>query len=282
MSGNRESNVAGESLELTGIQWLLDHHETKEQERRRLVDDLNLQPGDVVLDLGCGPGLWSSLFAAKVQPNGRIIGVDCSKELLSYAESQLQYEPLKKLISYRRADCPPIPLEDKTVDLVFFANCLSYIPDHDEILNEHMRVTKRGGRIVGKDFDGANVIFHPIDPILTQKVLLAASRALTHDHVAGYLDIFAGRKLHGVFLESGLKNVCTRTDAIQKLAPLTPVVERYMIANGEWYARMAEPYLSEEDYAQWRAHFDPASDEYVLERRDFYFSMFEVLTVGTV
>lgn len=282
MSRNRESNAAGENLELTGIQWLLDHHGTKEQERRGLVDDLNLRPGNVVLDLGCGPGLWSSLFAAKIKPNGRVIGVDGSTELLRYAEGQLQCEPLKELISYRRADFPPIPLDAKTVDLVFFANCLSYIPDHHKILNEHKRVTKQGGRIVVKDFDGANIVFHPIDPILTQKILLAASRALTHDQVAGYFDIFAGRKLHGLFLESGLKNVCTKTYAIQKLAPLTPVVKRYMVTTGEWYAGLAKPYLSEEDYAQWRAHFDPTSDEYVLNRNDFYFSMIEVLTVGTL
>ena len=34
-------------LELTNIEWLLDHHKTKLQERRKTVDELNLKPGDV-------------------------------------------------------------------------------------------------------------------------------------------------------------------------------------------------------------------------------------------
>ena len=50
-----EKSFEGETgLELTNVEWLVDHHKTKEQERRQTVDDLNLKPGDVVLDLGCG------------------------------------------------------------------------------------------------------------------------------------------------------------------------------------------------------------------------------------
>ncbi len=70
-------------LELTNVEWLLDHHKTKLQERRKTVDELNLKPGDVVLDLGCGPGLWTHLLAEKVKPNGRVVGLDFSPDLKS-------------------------------------------------------------------------------------------------------------------------------------------------------------------------------------------------------
>ena len=280
MSANFASTTGPEGLELTSLQWLLDHHETKERERRQMVDDLNLRPGDVVLDLGCGPGLWSHLFAEKVKPDGRIMGVDFSAELLAYAEEQRQHDPLKDLVSFRQADFSAIPVDDNSVDLVFFGNCFSFVEDYLKILADQKRVTRRGGRIAGKDFDGVNLILHPIDPILTLKVVLATSRALEQSEK--YFDIFAGRKMHGRFLKAGLRDVWTKSYVIQKLAPLTPVVKRYMTANGEWYASMAEPYLPAEDCAQWRAHFDPASDKYILNRDEFYFSMIEVLTVGTL
>ena len=69
-----------QGMEWISLEWLLDHHKTKEQERRRMVADLNLAPGDAILDLGCGPGLWAPLFAEKVKPNGRVVGVDVSPE----------------------------------------------------------------------------------------------------------------------------------------------------------------------------------------------------------
>ncbi|MFQ5936119.1 MAG: methyltransferase domain-containing protein [Acidiferrobacterales bacterium] len=280
MSVDVAFNTGPDGLELTELRWLLDHHETKQHERRQLVDDLYLTPGDVVLDLGCGPGLWSPLFAEKVKPDGRIIGVDISVELLAYAEKQRQHNPLKDLMSFRQADFSAIPLDDDRVDFVFFGGCFTYVEDHLRILEEQKRVTRKGGRIAAKDFDGADFILHPIDPTLTLKVLLGASRA--RDRSEKYFDNFAGRKTHGSFLKAGLKDVWTKSYAIQKLAPLTPAAKRYIAGNSEWHARMAEPYLSVEDYAQWRAHFDPASDEYILDRDELYFSMLEVLTVGTV
>ena len=53
-------------LELVNIEWQVNHHLAKQP----------FKSGDMILDLGCGPGLWSSMFAEKVKPNGRVIGVD--------------------------------------------------------------------------------------------------------------------------------------------------------------------------------------------------------------
>ena len=74
-------------LELCDVNWLLDHHRTKEPERRQMVADLKLKPGDFILDLACGPGLWSRMFAEQVQPHGRVVGVDGAPELIAYAKS---------------------------------------------------------------------------------------------------------------------------------------------------------------------------------------------------
>ena len=277
-----KSNIDPNGLELVNIEWLLDHHKTKEHERRQMVDDFGLKQGDVVLDAGCGPGLWSSLFAEKVKPNGRVIGIDSSANMLCYAEKQLESEPLNHLIKYYQENLFALSLKDGTIDLVICGNCFSYSKEHEKLLDELRRVTKEGGRIAVKDFDGVNVIFHPIDPLLTLKVMTATAEALIDRPTNRHFDIMVGRKLHGLFIKLGLNDVSTRTYAIQKLSPLRPEVKRYMKANGEWYARIGARYLSEADLEQWRAHFDARSDEYILDREDFYFSMLEVLTIGTV
>ena len=100
MLETNQSFKGEKGLELTAVEWLLDHHKTKLQERRETVDNLNLKPGDVVLDLGCGPGLWTHLLAEKVKPNGRVVGLDFSQNLINYAMENLKNDPLSKNIEF--------------------------------------------------------------------------------------------------------------------------------------------------------------------------------------
>jgi ubiquinone/menaquinone biosynthesis C-methylase UbiE len=226
--GEAKKSFQGDTgLNMTAVGWLLDHHITKEQERRQMVDDLNLKSGDEVLDLGCGPGLWTPLLAEKVKPHGRVIGLDFSPELINYATENLEDEPLKDIIDYKVADFYTVPYKDDTFDLIFFGNCFAYVTDPLKVLEEQKRVTKKGGKVAAKDFDGAIIIFHPIEPQLSLRVLAATARALKENPPNPPFDNFVGRKMHGLFLQAGFKDVFTATYAIQKLGPLTPEAKRY-------------------------------------------------------
>ncbi len=68
----------------------------------------------------------------------------------------------------------------------------------------------------------------------------------------------------------------------QKLSPLSLATKRYIRSNAEWYGGTARPYLSDEDQSRWANAFDSNSDASVLDRPDFYFSMIETVTTGTV
>lgn len=269
-------------LEFINIDWLVDHHIAKEQERRQMVSDFNLKPADVVLDLGCGPGLWALMLADEVKPNGEVIGIDSSSALIKYAINNLEKEPLKDIIEFMEANFHDIPFEDNAFDVIFFGNCFAYVMDPSKVLDEQKRVTKKGGRIIAKDFDGAIIIFHPIEPQLSFKVMAATAKGLRENPSDPPFDNYVGRKLHGLFIEAGLKNISTSSYAIQKVAPLIPEAKRYITGNAEWYLKTGAPYLSKEDIRKWQEHFDPKSDKYILDRKDFYFCMLEVVTIATV
>jgi len=269
------------SFELSSLDWLLIHHRAKEKERRRMVEDLPLEPGDIVLDLGCGPGLWTSLLAERVSPGGQVIGLDASPELLEYAERCRKDDPHGNLISFREGDFYSIPYPREYFDLVFFSNCFVYARDPIVLLQEQKRVVRKGGVIVGKHFDNTFIWFHPVDTLLAFRVMAAAERALRERPSSRFFDNSFGQKMHGVFLRTGFREVRTITYAIQKIAPLTSEARDYVESTANWYGDTGAPYLSRRDLSAWKSHFDPSSSNYIVERDDFYLCMLEMQTMGT-
>jgi len=76
--------------------------------------------------------------------------------------------------------------------------------------------------------------------------------------------------------------VSTTSYAVQLLPFRLTFRKRYITGNAKWYADKGRPYLSEEDFEQWQAFFDPASKEYILDSEEFYFCMLEILVIGEV
>ncbi|HEX2192356.1 MAG TPA: methyltransferase domain-containing protein [Acidimicrobiales bacterium] len=268
-------------LQLSSVQWLLDHHHAKEKERRKMVDDLRLGAGDRVLDSASGPGLWSRLFAEKVHPGGRVVALDFSPELIDHARATLRDDPLGGVVDPVLGEFNLLPFDRGAFDAVFLGNCFCYVDDVPAVLEQHKQVTRVGGRVISKEFDGGAVIFYPLDPALTLKVLTGAAQLLADGASTSRFDNFVGRKMHGMFLRTGFTDVSTRSYAIQKVAPLSPATKRYIRSNAEWYGRMALPYLSDDEQCRWAGAFDPSSDACILDRPDFYFSMIETVTEGT-
>jgi acyl dehydratase/ubiquinone/menaquinone biosynthesis C-methylase UbiE len=57
--------------------------------RRRAVSQLRLQPGDVVVDVGCGTGMSFEPIQAAIGPSGRLVGIDPSPEMLAAARARV-------------------------------------------------------------------------------------------------------------------------------------------------------------------------------------------------
>jgi SAM-dependent methyltransferase len=57
--------------------------------RRRAVSQLRLQPGDVVVDVGCGTGMSFAPIQSAIGPTGRLVGIECSPEMLAPARTRV-------------------------------------------------------------------------------------------------------------------------------------------------------------------------------------------------
>src|SRR5260221_1719723 len=116
-------------LPLNAIEWLETHHNSKAQERGQMFRDLHLRPGSLVVDAGCGPGLWTPLLAKAIGPAGRIIGVDISAEARVTAQQRSQEKPYHRQVQYKRAPMEQLPLPRGSANVIFSANVSQYLPD---------------------------------------------------------------------------------------------------------------------------------------------------------
>ncbi len=108
---------------------------------------VDAKAGETVLDLGCGAGLDLYLYAQKVGPNGKLIGLDLAEPMLDKARSNLAAVGISN-VQWLNASADDTPLRDSSVDLVTANGIYNLSPDKDAVLREVVRVLKPGGRTV--------------------------------------------------------------------------------------------------------------------------------------
>ncbi len=103
-------------------------------------------PGQVVLDLGSGPGLDSLLAARRVGPTGKVVGVDLCPEMVEKAGRNARLLGLCN-VEFIRAGIEQLPLPDASVDVVISNGVFNLCPDKPAVLAEAFRVLRPGGRL---------------------------------------------------------------------------------------------------------------------------------------
>jgi ubiquinone/menaquinone biosynthesis C-methylase UbiE len=174
-----------------------------EQERvdevRQVMLQTGLKPGAHVLDAGCGPGVISELIAEVVGESGQVLGIDQSEERIREASQRCQNRPGLRFL---RADVRSTGLADGAFDYTWCQYVFQYLPQRRAALDELIRVTRPGGRVVVSEIDGFGLGNYPFP-----EALQASCQLFVEGLSRTGFDLFVGRKLFHEFRQAGLLDV---------------------------------------------------------------------------
>lgn len=152
-----------------------------------------LEPGERVLDLGAGAGFDCFLAARAVGPDGRVIGVDMTPEMIDRART-LADERDADNVEFRLGEIEHLPVADGCIDVVI-SNCVVNLsPAKDRVFREAFRVLTPGGRLAIADVVKTAALPEDVvvDPEMYSRCAAGAETVETVDRLlrdAGFVDV---------------------------------------------------------------------------------------------
>jgi ubiquinone/menaquinone biosynthesis C-methylase UbiE len=115
--------------------------------RKICIERVGLKDGDTVLDLGCGTGLNQPHISAQIGPTGRILGIDASEKMLSYAKDRAAEHGYADNLQLIQGDLRNLAqLTDDPVDAVVATLIFSVVPAWRQVFAASFALLKPCGR----------------------------------------------------------------------------------------------------------------------------------------
>src|SRR5262245_100810 len=118
----------------------------------KVADAAQLQPGQRVLDVGCGTGVLAREVTSRVRSSGRVVGIDPSPGMIAVAKK------LTPAVDWRDGAAESLPFPDQSFDAVVSQFSLMFFTDRCQALREMLRVLAPGGRLAVAVWDSLDSI----------------------------------------------------------------------------------------------------------------------------
>ncbi|HWM02923.1 MAG TPA: methyltransferase domain-containing protein [Actinophytocola sp.] len=211
-----------------------------------ILNELDIQPGATVLDLGCGPGADLSAIAEAVGGTGRVVGVDNDASAVSEA---IRAASRLSQVEVTVGDAHSLDLPTDSVDRVHTDRVLQHVADPNAVVAEVARVLRPGGVVGFAEPDWDTLVIDYPDPAIP-----VAYRKFITDRVVRNSRI--GRQLPAICEANGL--VATRI--LPVTVALRDLAQADKIFGFERVTRRATEadYLTATQAAEWLEHLRTA------------------------
>ena len=168
--------------------------------RQRSCERLALQPGQRVLDIGCGPATDTVALGRIVGPAGRVHGLDYDAAMVGQAQAHALAEGVSGWVLHHHGNATALPWPEGHFDACRSAGVFQHLIDPELGFDEVLRVTRPGGRLVVVDTDWASLTIDCAEAGIERRLVRFCAESMVENP-------YSGRRLPGMFRARRLRDV---------------------------------------------------------------------------
>ncbi len=155
-----------------GAPWLVRESRQREEDCRRLLKELNVQPGQTLCDMGCGNGFYTLALARLTGAEGKVYAVDIQPEMLKLLEGRAREAGIKNVRTVLSSQTDP-KLPEESIDLLLLVDVYHEFSHPEEMLQAIRKSLKPSGRIALAEFraEDPKVPIKPLHKMSKKQIL---------------------------------------------------------------------------------------------------------------
>ncbi len=222
---------------------LEDGYQGSDVVRRRMANFRALAPGpgEIIADIGCGPGLLLEEIARAVGDDGRAIGLDPSADMRAAARCDGRAN-----VRIEDGTASAMPLRDASIDKAVSLQVFEYLSDIPAALAEARRVLRPGGRLVVGDWHWDTLVWRSDDPARMAMVLTAWDKHLADRTVPDHLPHLMREACFAVEAETPVVFHASNLPADGLPRLMLSLIHAYVIQNGLVSQATADAWMAEQ------------------------------------
>ncbi len=236
-----------------------------------ILERLQLPIGSYGLDAGCGIGDITLMLARAVGPDGRVKGIDISKEFVEHAKKLSLEAGLSDRVHFEEGNLTSLPFNDDSFGWLWSMDCAAFMPSRgmisqEKLLQELSRVVKPGGKLALLVWSSQQLLpgYPHLEARLNTTAMGTAPFQENSDPKTHFLRVLDW------FEKPNLENPSVNTFVKTIHAPISEEIKKSVtsLIQMRWNPKSSE--LSQKDYTSYQRVCNPDSSDYILNQEGYY------------